>query len=256
MLGAPALCARGALRAGCGSVRIASSADTLPYCLVVEPSATGIELPRECVEDWVGSLDAKAVLAIGPGMGTGPAQQELIGLLLQLPNDKVLDADGLNNLTALRKSRRAGSIVMTPHPGEFSRLAAPVGITTDPTNVAERGQCAQDLAKAYAGIVVLKGHFTVISDGYHTVINQSGNVALAIPGSGDVLTGIIAALIAQGLSPYPAAVLGVYLHGLAGDVWAKRHGSSGLVARDLADLLPDAFQLYRQFPSGEVDLTR
>lgn len=240
MLGAPALCASGALRAGCGLVRIAAPASILPFCLSIEPSATGIESPR-----LSRSFDANAVLAIGPGMGIGPAQRKAVARLLATPNVKVLDADGLNNFAAMKNPRRAGVLILTPHPGEFRRLAERLGVSSDPIDAVQRERATRELARAYRAIVVLKGRRTVISDGARTRVNQSGNVALAIPGSGNVLTGVIASLAAQGMEPFDAAVLGTYLHGRAGDLWARQRGSSGLTARDLAMLMPEAMQRQR-----------
>lgn len=98
------------------------------------------------------------------------------------------------------------------------------------------------MAKAFGAVVVLKGQHTVVSDGEQTYINTSGNPALATAGSGDVLTGAIAGLLAQGVAIYDAAVLGVYLHGLAADLWAQDHGVAGLTAVDLAARLPDAMK--------------
>ncbi|MCC7146571.1 MAG: NAD(P)H-hydrate dehydratase [Phycisphaeraceae bacterium] len=263
MIGAPALAATGALRSGAGLVKIATLPALLPFTLVIEPSATGINL------DWqrnpheaaillnVADPSRQAVLAVGPGLGTSPQARELVCQLLNGPRALVLDADGLN---LLAKSVQAGSIalpragssplILTPHPGEYHRLAEAAGMTEQEMDPPGRRRAAADLANIYgASVVVLKGHNTVVSDGQRAFVNTTGNPALATAGSGDVLTGLIAALLAQGLQAWDAAVLGVYLHGLAADLWAHVHGTSGLVARDLASHLSLAFQQLRQSSS-------
>lgn len=247
MLGAPALAASAALRAGCGLAKLATPPDILPYCLTIEPSATGIELPNaERIDGFSKQLDEKAVLAIGPGMGVGDYQKKLLVELLGSPRPIVLDADGLNNMAMMDLSIANRHLVLTPHPGEFKRLAAKHRIKEDPTSAKDRPAAAAALAKAIKGVVVLKGQATVVSDGARTTINKTGNVALAIPGSGDVLTGLIASLMAQGLDAFSAARLGVHLHGLCGDIHAERSGPSGLVAKELAALIPEACRRHRQ----------
>jgi len=251
MMGAPALCASGALRSGAGLVKVAVPAAVLPVALAIEPAATGI-IFSEDTADSLHSLDqadpeARAILAVGPGMGQSKHAGVLLAQLLQGNRPIVLDADGLNLLAATGKARHPPGPprVMTPHPGEYLRLAKPFGITLNPTDPATRPAAAGQLALAQRCVVVLKGQHSVVSDGQRVYVNTTGNPALATAGSGDVLTGVIAALIGQGMGPFDAAVLGVYLHGLAADLWAQRHGTSGLVPRDLANLLPDAFEKYR-----------
>lgn len=252
MMGAPALCATGALRSGAGLVKVAVPAAVLPVTLGIEPGATGVILSEDTA-DSLHSLDqadrdGRAVLAIGPGMGRSKHAAELLTSLLTGTRPIVLDADGLNLLAATGEARPQPGppLVMTPHPGEYRRLAQPLGITPDPTDPATRPAAAAQLAAAHRCVVVLKGQHSVVSDGRQVYVNHTGNPALATAGSGDVLTGVIASLIGQGMAPFDAAVLGVHLHGLAADLWAKQHGTSGLTARDLADLLPDAFQQHRR----------
>ncbi len=251
MLGAPALCARGALRSGSGLAKIATTADVLPYALTIEPGATGVLLAGD--EDaWRQALDnadpdVQAVLAVGPGMGLATGGGQKVLSLLRGGRPIVLDADGLNLLARTGRARPRGGaeLVLTPHPGEFQRLAQPLGIDDCPTDPGTRPSAAAKLAQAHHGVVVLKGRHTIVTDGQRLYTNTTGNPALATAGSGDVLTGLIASLIGQGMLPFDAAVLGVYLHGLAGDRWAKRHGRSGLTATDLADELPNAFDQHR-----------
>lgn len=256
MLGAPALAASAALRSGVGLAKIATVPAMLPFALAIEPSATGIPFGPTAAQT-VAAIEAgdpgqRAVLALGPGLGRSDLARDLVAGLLAGPRRIVLDADGLNILaqSAPPESRghapRRPALLLTPHPGEFSRLARPLGITQSATDPAERPQAAAALARAHNAVVILKGRHSVVTDGQRVFINSTGNPALATAGSGDVLTGLLAALLAQGLDAFDAASLAAHLHGLAADLWAGKHGPSGLVARDLADLLPDAFQKHRK----------
>jgi NAD(P)H-hydrate epimerase len=178
-------------------------------------------------------------VALGPGIGTHRETVALVHrLLTDVPMPLVLDADGLNALKGrsdLLKSR-VGPTVITPHPGEFSRLTGrPVAeLRADPVG------CARAFAELHRAVVVLKGAPTVVADPSGVVyVNPTGNAGMATGGSGDVLTGLIAALIGQGLRPEVAARLGVYLHGVAGDLVRDRVGEIGLVAGDLVEALPE-----------------
>jgi NAD(P)H-hydrate epimerase len=249
MIGAPALCARAALRSGGGLVKIACPPTILPHVLTIEPSATGIAIGNE-PEDVLAQLDQadpehKAVLAVGPGLGQRPVRGELIEVLLSGPRTVVLDADGLNLLAKNRlaleiANTRTAPLVLTPHPGEFRRLADTLKINADPVDPEQRVDAASQLAQKLGAVVVLKGQRSIIADGQRYATNTTGNPALATAGSGDVLTGLIASLIAQGMAPFDACQLGAHLHGSAADQWAKQHGTRGLRAIELADLLPSA----------------
>jgi len=247
MMGAPALCASAALRSGAGLVKIATIAAALPTALTIEPSATGIILTDDLPTNLhqLDKIDPKhqAILAIGPGLGQSSDMRKLIAALLQGDRTIVLDADGLNLLASLLKEKPilTAPLILTPHPGEFQRLASALHISHSPTDSASRPSAAAALARALRSTVLLKGASSVISDGARVVINTTGNPALATAGTGDVLTGLLAALLAQHMKPFEAASLAAHLHGLAADLWATVHGTSGLTARDLATLLPDAF---------------
>ena len=252
MIGAPALAGGAALRGGAGLVKIASRSEVIHPALTIEPEATGIVLP-----DDLGQLDVvlnradplkKAVLAVGPGLGCEAWAGELAAMLWRSLRPAVVDADALNLLAMQDQHQPADAHairVMTPHPGEFVRLAKPVGITLDPVDPRTRPEAATRLADIYQAVVVLKGAGTIVSDGDQLYVNTTGNPALATAGTGDVLTGLLASLLAQGMEPFDAAVLGVYLHGLAGDFWQNQYGSSGLTAGDLVRLLPQAFCQHR-----------
>ena len=181
-------------------------------------------------------------MAVGPGLSRNPQTQKLVHKILQttaLP--LVLDADGLNALIGRLKvlDEVKSDLVITPHPGEMARLLN--------LKVAEvqknRAKLAKDFAKKHNLAVVLKGYRTVVaSRGGQVYINQTGNPGMASGGCGDVLTGIIASFLGQGMDPYSAAKLAVYVHGLAGDYAAKEKGEIGLTATDILDNLARAFQ--------------
>jgi NAD(P)H-hydrate epimerase len=189
----------------------------------------------------IAELAAKCTsIGCGPGMQLTPDVDYLIGrMYFEFTQPMVVDADALNALATQPDlfSRHAGARVITPHPGEFARLA---GI---PKLIAEeREDRARDFAIRGQIIVVLKGHRTIVTDGRELYENATGNPGMATGGCGDVLTGIITALLGQGLSPFAAAQLGVYVHGLAGDLAAEALGQTSLIASDLIRFLPEAFK--------------
>lgn len=257
MIGAPALSARSAFRMGAGLVKILAPAEALHSILSLEPSATGMIMPDDPGEALHAIQRAdpeqQAILAIGPGLGMSRHTQELVEALLSgQPRTTVLDADGLNALASLcaRSCLQAGAlprqIVLTPHPGEYGRLAHALHLPShSATEPQQRPDAAKALAETLRATVVLKGHQTVTSatDG-RTSLNQTGNVAMAAGGSGDVLTGVIASLLAQGMTPYDAARLGTHLHGLSADLWVSEHADRGLLARELSDGLLHAIKHY------------
>lgn len=249
MIGAPAFCAAGALHIGAGRVRLAVPPDILTAALTLEPGATGLLFDgADAIDAALNAIDAKgqAVLAVGPGWGTSTNHGPLLETLWGGPRALVLDADGLNVLAGLGLGRSTSTAarILTPHPGEFRRLAAAAGIDLDPIRPSDRPAAAAALAQAHGAVVVLKGHRTIVSNGTRTYTNPSGNVALATAGSGDVLTGAIAGLLAQSMPPLEAATLGVYLHGAAADRWAQQYGPRGLTATRLVDQLVDAMAAY------------
>ncbi len=256
MIGAPALTALSALRGGAGLVMMALPASIQPFAAVLSPCATSVRLPV----DVAGELSAEApetladasgradVLAVGPGLGRGEVQQAVVRTALGLDHPVVLDADGLNNLSTLDNwpSRVNGPLVLTPHPGEMSRLTgASIGEIQ-----SDRQRAALEAVRRWSEgrpgspplVCVLKGAGTIVTDGRRVYVNTTGNPGMATGGTGDVLTGLIAALIGQGLEPFDAAVLGVYLHGDAGDAVAARASDVALIATDLIGELPQAFR--------------
>ena len=250
MIGAPALAASAALRAGAGLVKMALPKSIQLTCASLEPCATSLALPETAAGTFAAPAIAKIaaaardhdVLAVGPGLDKSPALTKLLAAVIGLANKPVvIDADGLNNLCQVRdwpKKARA-RLVLTPHPGEAKRLWAGLKKSAWPKS---RRDAALELARSCRQTVVLKGAGTVVTDGSRVYVNKTGNPGMASGGTGDVLTGVIAALIGQGLDVFDAAVLGVYLHGRAGDLAAEMTGQVSLTARDLLEVLPDAFR--------------
>lgn len=249
MSGAVALAGRAALRAGAGLVRVATPKSVLPIVASVEPCFTTIALP----EDGTGRISAKAIniileaacendaVAFGPGVGVSGALRSILGALLEHESLRLLiDADGLNNLAGITSwpARLKAELILTPHPGEMKRLWQ--GLSREPLPAGRQEQAVQ-FAQWTGAVVVLKGAGTVVTDAERVYVNKTGNPGMATAGSGDVLTGAITALCGQGLSDFDAAVLGVYIHGLAGDLAAEKLGQISLIATDIIDALPNAF---------------
>ena len=273
MIGAPALAALGALRAGAGLAVVLAPEPVLGAVLTIAPSATGMVLETDRAGAIVAHsaaqtldrvLDRSDVLAIGPGLGSGQSVEQLVlRAVSQTRVPVVVDADALNALArtpAFDKDFHANA-VLTPHPGEFARLAAVLGIAEDPTDPATRPEAARALARRIGTVVVLKGAGTVVSDGQRVWTCRAGHPCLATAGTGDVLTGVIAGVIAgiiaqfdprsasphqsaqpktlAGLDLFDAARAGVLAHALAGERWAADHkASAGLLAGELAALIP------------------
>jgi hydroxyethylthiazole kinase-like uncharacterized protein yjeF len=266
MLGAPTLAARAALRSGVGLVRLAMPASILAEGLTIETSATGVALPVDhelaltphACAPLIDELTlGSGCVAVGPGMGSGEEVTQVVLRVLQQDDaPAVVDADALNALARTPEfvpDLRAPA-VWTPHPGEFRRLADPLRINHDPTESGARPDAAEELAQRLGGVVVLKGAGTIVSDGQHTWVCEAGHACLATGGSGDVLTGLIAGLVAQhvqlapipgALSLYDAARIAVLAHARAGELWAHENASAGLRARELADLLPGVLEPMR-----------
>ena len=250
MSGAAALAGRAALRAGAGLVRVATAGSVLPVVASIEPSYTTIPLP----EDSAGRISARAVhaildaagqndaLAIGPGLGQSAGLRSIMETLLGQEGLRlVIDGDGLNNLSKLPgwPAKRKAHVVLTPHPGEMKRLWSGLFRQEMPQ---DRQAVAVQVASSAEAVVAFKGAGTVVTDGQRVYTNTTGNPGMATAGSGDVLTGIITALLGQGLGDFEATVLGVYVHGLAGDVAAETFGQISVMATDFIDALPKAFQ--------------
>jgi len=254
LAGAACLCSDAALRAGAGLVTVGVPESVYPIvatkltccmtrALPETPYGTLAEAGRD---ELAAELARWDVIALGPGISQNEETARVVRwLAAHLDKPMVIDADGLNCLAASRPIalRPAGSSppasrILTPHPGEMARLA-------DLRSAAEvqkdREEIAAAFAREHAAVVALKGHETVVTDGSRTFINPTGNPGMATAGSGDVLTGVVAALLAQMHAALDAATLGVYVHGLAGDIAAREKGQVSLTASDILDALPAAF---------------
>lgn len=250
MSGAAALAGRAALRAGSGLVRVATARSALPVVASLDPCYTTIPL----ADDGAGRIGARAIdaildtvgendaMAIGPGMGTSSALRSIVETLLRQEGLRlVIDGDGLNNLSRLKGWPRTlkAEVILTPHPGEMQRLWRGLFRAEMPRL---REETAAQVAAATHTVVALKGAGTVVTDAERLYVNNTGNPGMATAGSGDVLTGVITALVGQGQDRFEATVLGVHLHGLAGDIAAGRHGQISMMATDILDALPEAFR--------------
>ena len=240
MIGAPMLAARSAYRAGCGLVRVAMPRAVLATALSTLPEAVGLALDGddgdvERLRDAARSADA---LVVGPGLGQEPNGDKLLDVLIAAGLPAVLDADALNLLAARDAMPALDSpAVLTPHPGEMRRLLRHVpGHGDVPTDDAGRLKLAADAAAAFGCVLVLKGRRTVVADaGGRSRVNDTGDVTLAKAGSGDVLSGLVGSLLAQGMPPFDAAALGVRAHGLAGASAGRDLGTRAALASDVAD---------------------
>lgn len=255
--GAPALAALAALRTGSGLVSAA-----IPASLVCGPIARlAPEAMAHPIEENYGQLSENAfltwlfarkrfdVIAIGPGLGQSPDTAAIISALLKMSDQPLLlDADALNLIAVSEngldsvKEANSSLRILTPHHAEAARL---LGISVDDVS-NNRVKAVLDIADATGAITVLKGHGTLIAAPGSTrpAICFQGNPGMATGGSGDVLSGVIASLWGQGLSPYDAACHGVRLHALAGDIAASKYGERSLIARDIIESLPQAFANY------------
>ncbi len=249
MSGACVLSSYGALLAGAGLVTAGVPRGlTAPLTRVFRepmfrpfPETKDGTLSRKAYSGIMKFLATQDVLAIGPGLSQNRETRALIRKIVAgCHKPMVLDADGLNAFAGDARlfEKLKAPAVLTPHPGEFVRLFGGV----KPEGDTDRKKRALEAAKKYRVVLVLKGHRTVVAspDG-KVYVNRTGNPGMATGGAGDVLTGIIAAMLGQGIDPFPAACFGVYIHGLAGDCAARKKGQHSLLAGDIIDCLPEAF---------------
>lgn len=250
LTGAAALCCLGALRSGCGlvtlgipaSLNLAMEAKLTEVMTYPLPETAKASLSLEAAPEINRLVEKADAVAIGPGLSRNEETGALVRkLIVSIDKPFVLDADGLNNIidnVAILKDIKAQA-VLTPHPGEMGRL---LGIETQDVQ-KKRVNLATDFAREHGVTVVLKGHRTVVSDGEgNRYVNRTGNPGMASAGVGDILTGMIASLMGQGVSPFEASKLAVHVHGLAGDLAAREKGQISLIASDVLDKLPEAFK--------------
>ena len=238
--GAAALAAMGALRSGAGLVYLGVPESIYPIEAVKLTEPVVFPLPerkgmfsQSALPEILEYLPRMDAVLIGSGMGCSEDTFQIVKVVLENTSKPVvLDADGINVLSGhidiLRG--RTGPTILTPHLGEFARLG---GVLTEDSAVS-----AETFALQTHTVVVLKGHGTIITDGDETYRNPTGNPGMAVGGSGDVLAGMITALLGQGLSPMHAAACGAWLHGAAGDLCASEIGQYGMLPTDMLQVLP------------------
>jgi NAD(P)H-hydrate epimerase len=259
--GAAVLCSEAALRSGAGLVTLGIPKNLSRAIIKIKPKEVMILALAQThestlspaaykqIKDFIKEID---IMVIGPGLTQNKSTQGLVRKVLsRITKPMVIDADGLNalvgHLNILRRTQylptgRQGTVhgtIITPHPGEMARL-----LGTSIKKVQDnRKEIAKKFAKDYKVTVVLKGYNTVVADDKGNLyINKTGNPGMATAGSGDVLTGMIAAFLGQGLSDFAAAKYAVYLHGLAGDLAAKEKTQLGMIASDIIAKIPQAIK--------------
>lgn len=250
MIGSACLVSMAALRSGAGlvyNIVPKSLYETFaikliePIIIPVEDNNTGYFI-LDSQKETEKAIENKDVLALGPGIGIDSERVRYVqNTLLNYNKTIVLDADGINCLSQdpCILSKRKGTTIITPHPGEMGRL-----LNTSIEEIQQnRVKYSKLISSKYNIITVLKGHETIVTNGKDIYINSTGNPGMATAGSGDVLTGIIASFIGQGIEPYKASKLGVYVHGLAGDLAKVDKGEYGIIARDIVENIPLAIYL-------------
>jgi NAD(P)H-hydrate epimerase len=250
MSGAAILCGSGCLRGGAGLVQVGVPGEVLPVvaagnpCYLTTPFAQDLRgrFAAAAVDEIVELTSWADVVAIGPGIGQSEAMPGLVAALLErVSRPIVVDADGLNALAKLPQDNwraRRAPLVLTPHPGEFARLTN----RSSEEVQTNRRELAVNYASDMKIVLILKGQNTLVTDGTRLYQNSTGNPGMATGGTGDVLTGLLAALIGQRFDPFEAAVLGAWVHGRAGDLAAERLGQTALIATDLLSFLPAALR--------------
>lgn len=240
MTGSSYLASNAALKAGAGLVYNIVPIEIFDIMSIkfIEPIAKTFDDLEE-IEKFLEGIDA---IGMGPGMGLGAYGQEVFKKIIKIEKNLLIDADGLNHLSKklnLLEDRKNFTTILTPHEGEFARLT---GLSLEKIK-NNRKTVAEEFAKKNKVILVLKGHETLVTDGERTYTNRTGNSGMATGGSGDVLTGIISALM-KNYDLFDAARLGVYIHGLSGDLYARKNSKTSLRARDLIENLSAVFKLF------------
>ena len=244
MAGAAVLAARASLRSGVGKVTVNTPRRNIAILQTAVPEAIVKSGSEETI--FAETIDTEEYQAMGIGPGLGVSEQTAIAMISQVRRTQcpvVVDADAINMLATHRAwmQQLPKGIILTPHPKEFDRME---GSSADSY---ERLTKACNMAERLKGYIILKGHYTAICmpDG-HVMFNPTGNAGMATAGSGDVLTGVLTALLARGYSQQDACIVGVYLHGLAGDLAARDLGEESLTAGDIINYLPQAFKRMKE----------
>ena len=239
MSGAIVLAGLAALRSGAGLVQVAVPMEIQPIVAQANPCYMTSAMPQDmrgrfasaATDELINLSKWATVIAFGPGVGQSESMPSLLGNLLdRVENPLVIDADGLNALSKV------------PHALLRDRTQPTILNADTATVQANREQLAIEFARDRKVVLTLKGHVTIVTDGERIYRNRTGNPGMATGGSGDVLTGVISALIGQGMTPFDASSLGVHIHGRAGDLAAATAGQVSLIATDIIERLGDAFQ--------------
>ncbi len=246
-IGAAFLSSISALKIGAGYVSLACPSEIVPIIAPMAPELTYIHLKTDkngliSAENSIENLYSYNVLSMGCGISVSDDIKKFVCYLLNNINKTqkvVIDADGINVLSNHKGEISLKNTVITPHPRELSRL---LNVSVEEI-LENREKYARITSQTYECITVLKGHHSIVTNGEKIFINQSGSSALAKAGTGDVLTGIIAGLLAQKLAPLDAAIIGTYLHGLAGDIAAADLTKYSVLATDIIDYLPFALKM-------------
>jgi NAD(P)H-hydrate epimerase len=242
-IGASVLASQACLRAGVGLLTVQIPSTGYLVLQTSVPEAMTITDSEKDIISQLIDIDKFSTIGIGPGLGTSIQTVEMFeSLLRNVKKPLVIDADALN-IISQRKSLLhliPPGCIFTPHPKEFERLTGATGL-----NDFDRLKVLQDFSRQYQIVVVLKGHYSAIAMPNGEVhFNSTGNAGMATGGTGDVLTGILTSLLAQGYSSEEAAILGVYLHGKAGDLAAQEKGFAGMIASDIIHYLPQAIKYF------------
>ncbi len=251
MVGAAVMCARGALRSGAGLVYVAAPselwqvyASKMTHEVIVPVDGKG-GFSLQSAEEICNMLKGCNAYVLGPGLGSDKSVLPLVQKLITSTDiPLIIDADGINALSGnINVIRGRKGVILTPHPGEFARLTG-----MDIASLQkDRIRIARDFSVSCGAVVVLKGAGTVTACPDGTVyINPTGNPAMAVGGSGDVLAGVIGALLGGGIAPELSAMAGVYLHGLAGDIAAEEIGEIGMLPLDVAEAMTEAIKVIRR----------
>ena len=249
MAGAAVLAARGAMKSGAGLVKVAVPTDLFNIVQTAAPQATCIDVDDLLI---AGESELKEILkvygtiAAGPGLGVSEGGYMLLRhVMADYDGPLVLDADGLNTMCEYDAGletikKRSAPTVLTPHPGEADRLLEALG--KDDVRTLGRHKAAETLTEELGAVVLLKGAGTLVTYGGEMHTNTTGNPGMATGGSGDVLTGVIAAIAASGVNAFDAARTGAFIHGMAGDIAEDRQGQWGMTSVDIEEALPAAFR--------------
>lgn len=238
--GAPALAAMGALRVGAGLVYLAvpesiymiEAVKLLEPIVLSMPDEDGM-LSSAAIRPITNLLPNMGAVLVGPGLGQSDATTKIVCWVLEnYKGPVIVDADGINVLKSHKNvlRGRTSPTILTPHEGEFCRFGGSLS--------AGRTEAALQLSNELGAIILLKGHETVITDGKRIYINSTGNPGMAVGGCGDVLAGMIAGLVGQGIAPLESAACAAWLHGAAGDICAAEIGQYGMLPSDMLNVLP------------------